>query len=127
MMDADQNGVVSKDEFMNFMSLSQTFDRLDINRGGVLKPNELWGMSIPNRVIQQDVRLINHGGGPLNISANAIIISQIDTSPVEVFSPNKMIKCTPACGSRLSYEPPACHGEGRSASGPNPSRSRGRS
>jgi EF hand len=39
MMDKDQNGVVSKQEFMDFMS--QTFDHLDINASGQLEPSEL--------------------------------------------------------------------------------------
>lgn len=39
MMDADKNGVVSKDEFMNYMS--QTFDRLDVNQNRSLEPAEL--------------------------------------------------------------------------------------
>jgi hypothetical protein len=52
MMDADRNGRVSKDEFMNFMS--QTFDRLDINKRGVLREHELWGITIPDWVFQQE-------------------------------------------------------------------------
>lgn len=39
MMDKDMNGVVSKDEFMEFMG--RTFDRLDINKSGTLEPREL--------------------------------------------------------------------------------------
>lgn len=39
MMDRDQNGVVSRDEFMQFMG--ETFDRLDINKSGQLESNEL--------------------------------------------------------------------------------------
>jgi len=39
MMDKDMNGTVSKDEFMQFMS--QTFDRLDVNRSGELEHQEL--------------------------------------------------------------------------------------
>jgi len=46
LMDRDKNGVVSKDEFMDFMS--QTFDRLDINKSGTLEPNELRPMTQPN-------------------------------------------------------------------------------
>jgi Ca2+-binding EF-hand superfamily protein len=45
MMDADQNGVVSKEEFMNFMS--QTFDRLDVNKSGTLEPAEMQSMTAP--------------------------------------------------------------------------------
>jgi EF hand len=39
MMDKDQNGVVSKQEFLDFMS--QTFDHLDINASGQLEPSEV--------------------------------------------------------------------------------------
>ena len=46
MMDKDQNGAVSKDEFMQFMS--QTFDRLDVNRSGQLEPGELRPLTTPN-------------------------------------------------------------------------------
>ena len=46
MMDADKNGVVSKDEFMNFMS--RTFDRLDANKSGTLEANEMQYMTTPS-------------------------------------------------------------------------------
>ncbi len=39
LMDTDQNGKVSKAEFMQFMS--SEFDRLDVNHDGELDPNEL--------------------------------------------------------------------------------------
>lgn len=39
MMDKDQNGVVSKQEFMDFMS--QTFDHLDTNASGQLETSEV--------------------------------------------------------------------------------------
>jgi hypothetical protein len=39
MMDKDMNGAASKQEFMDFMS--QTFDRLDINRSSQLERSEL--------------------------------------------------------------------------------------
>ena len=39
MMDQDQNGRVSKEEFMNFMSAE--FDRLDRNKSGELESNEM--------------------------------------------------------------------------------------
>src|ERR1700693_3875775 len=39
MMDTDKNGTVSKDEFIEFMS--QTFDRLDVNKSGQLEREEL--------------------------------------------------------------------------------------
>jgi len=38
-MDRDANGRVSKSEFLQHMS--QTFDRLDVNKSGQLEPNEL--------------------------------------------------------------------------------------
>ena len=46
LMDKDKNGVVSKEEFMDFMS--QTFDRLDINKSGTLEPNELRPLTQPS-------------------------------------------------------------------------------
>jgi Ca2+-binding EF-hand superfamily protein len=39
MMDKDQNGVVSKEEFMQYMG--EVFDRLDVNRSGQLEANEV--------------------------------------------------------------------------------------
>ena len=39
MLDIDKNGVVSKEEFMNFMS--REFDRLDVNKNQQLEPSEL--------------------------------------------------------------------------------------
>jgi hypothetical protein len=38
LMDKDKNGPVSKQEFMDFMS--QTFDRLDVNKSGQLEQEE---------------------------------------------------------------------------------------
>jgi Ca2+-binding EF-hand superfamily protein len=61
MMDTDKNGVVSKEEFMNYMS--QTFDRLDVNRSGALEPNELQRMTIPRWELPQQAPIINQGGG----------------------------------------------------------------
>jgi Ca2+-binding EF-hand superfamily protein len=61
MMDADKNGTVSKDEFMNYMS--QTFDRLDVNRNGQLEPNELRSMTTPRWELGQQAPIINQGGG----------------------------------------------------------------
>jgi EF hand domain-containing protein len=61
MMDADRNGVVSKEEFMNYMS--QTFDRLDVNKSGTLEPNELRRMTIPRWELGQEAPIINQGGG----------------------------------------------------------------
>jgi Ca2+-binding EF-hand superfamily protein len=44
-MDKDKNGAVSKDEFMEYMS--QTFDRLDVNKGGQLERSELSNAELP--------------------------------------------------------------------------------
>ena len=46
LMDKDKNGAVSKEEFMDFMS--QTFDRLDVNRSGQLEPQELRRLTTPS-------------------------------------------------------------------------------
>jgi hypothetical protein len=46
LMDKDKNGVVSRDEFLQFMG--ETFDRLDINRTGQLERNEVRQMTNPN-------------------------------------------------------------------------------
>jgi Ca2+-binding EF-hand superfamily protein len=46
MMDKDMNGVVSKEEFLQFMG--QTFDRLDVNKSGTLEPKELQQMTRPH-------------------------------------------------------------------------------
>ena len=46
MMDKDKNGVVSRDEFLQFMG--QIFDKLDINRSGQLERSELRQMTNPN-------------------------------------------------------------------------------
>ena len=43
LMDADRNGVVSKDEYAHFMR--QEFRRLDVNRNGKLEPGELQAIS----------------------------------------------------------------------------------
>jgi hypothetical protein len=45
LMDKDKNGAVSKDAFMEYMS--QTFDRLDVNRSGQLERNELSKAEFP--------------------------------------------------------------------------------
>jgi hypothetical protein len=49
MMDKDRNGVVSKDEFMQFMG--QTFDRLDVNKSGTLEPRELQPLTMPKGLL----------------------------------------------------------------------------
>ena len=46
LMDKDKNGVVSRDEFLQFMG--QIFDKLDINRSGQLERSELRQMTNPN-------------------------------------------------------------------------------
>jgi len=46
MMDRDQNGAVSRDEFLQYMG--QTFDRLDVNRSGQLEPSELRPLASSN-------------------------------------------------------------------------------
>jgi Ca2+-binding EF-hand superfamily protein len=58
MMDKDMNGVVSKDEFRQFMD--QTFDRLDVNKSGTLEPGELRQMTRPNWPLDDCV----HGAFP---------------------------------------------------------------
>jgi len=44
LMDKDKNGAVSKEEFLQYMS--ETFDRLDINRSGQLEPAELRNLTV---------------------------------------------------------------------------------
>ncbi|MGA8172527.1 MAG: EF-hand domain-containing protein [Methylocystis sp.] len=44
LMDQDKNGVVSKEEFMQFMEAE--FDRLDVDKSGGLTPQELSRSSI---------------------------------------------------------------------------------
>jgi hypothetical protein len=46
LMDKDNDGTVSKEEFMDFMS--QTFDRLDVNHGGQLEREELRRLARPD-------------------------------------------------------------------------------
>jgi EF hand len=46
LMDKDVSGTVSKQEFMQFMS--ETFDRLDVDRSGQLEPAEMRPMKIPS-------------------------------------------------------------------------------
>jgi Ca2+-binding EF-hand superfamily protein len=54
-MDKDANGAVSKDEFIEFMS--QTFDRLDVDRSGQLERNEIRRMTDPNSMLCHDLRM----------------------------------------------------------------------
>jgi Ca2+-binding EF-hand superfamily protein len=51
LMDKDQNGVVSKEEFMDFMG--RTFDRIDADKNGTLEPKELRQTAIP-RAVRRD-------------------------------------------------------------------------
>ncbi|HET6308051.1 MAG TPA: hypothetical protein VFG12_12755 [Rhodopila sp.] len=44
LMDRDQNGKVSRQEFMTFMA--REFDRLDINKDGELDVNELVNLQV---------------------------------------------------------------------------------
>ena len=55
LMDKDKNGAVSKNEFMEYMS--QTFDRLDVNRSDQLERNELRRMADPNWLLCHDLRM----------------------------------------------------------------------
>jgi Ca2+-binding EF-hand superfamily protein len=55
LLDTDKNGTVSKDEFLQF--ISQTFDRLDVNKSGGLERNELRRMADPNWMICHDLRI----------------------------------------------------------------------
>lgn len=55
MMDNDMNGVVTKDEFMQFMG--QTFDRLDVNKSGTLEPRELHPLTTPRGLLGDCVRV----------------------------------------------------------------------
>jgi hypothetical protein len=55
LMDKDVNGTVSKEEFMEYMS--QTFDRLDVNRSDQLDRNELRRMADPNWLLCHDLRM----------------------------------------------------------------------
>jgi len=47
LMDKDQNGKVSRAEFMSFMNAE--FDRLDVNKDGELDVNELTGLRVSPR------------------------------------------------------------------------------
>jgi hypothetical protein len=53
LMDKDQNGVVSKEEFMEFMG--RTFDRIDADKNGTLEPKELQQTAIPRAVLRDCV------------------------------------------------------------------------
>ena len=76
MMDKDQNGTVSREEFLAFMS--QTFDQLDVNKSGALERGEIgqlrawdWDMNRPRGQLPRD-RLANPPrGNPNRIPQNA--------------------------------------------------------
>jgi Ca2+-binding EF-hand superfamily protein len=53
LMDKDKNGVVSKEEFMEFMG--RTFDRIDVDKNGTLEPKELRQTAIPRAVLRDCV------------------------------------------------------------------------
>jgi hypothetical protein len=53
LMDKDQNGVVSKEEFLEFMG--RTFDRIDVDKNGTLEPKELQQTAIPRAVLRDCV------------------------------------------------------------------------
>jgi hypothetical protein len=53
LMDKDRNGVVSKEEFMEFMG--RTFDRIDADKNGTLEPKELQQTAIPRAVLRDCV------------------------------------------------------------------------
>ncbi|HUA92288.1 MAG TPA: hypothetical protein VL991_06955 [Terracidiphilus sp.] len=54
-MDTDKNGKISKQEWMNFMSVE--FDRLDVDHSGQLDPHEL----LQSRVSMRHVRYSDQG------------------------------------------------------------------
>jgi len=60
MMDTDLNGTVSKDEFLKFMS--QTFDRLDVNKSGELERQELRQLDDPNWIVCKDLGICYRNG-----------------------------------------------------------------
>ena len=60
MMDADKNGVVSKDEFLNYMS--RVFDRLDVNNSGELERDELQHLDDPNWIVCKDLGICYRNG-----------------------------------------------------------------
>jgi len=66
MMDKDRNGSVSREEFLDFMS--QTFDRLDVNKSGALEPGEL--ARLP-RILPRDRVGNPPRGNPNRIPQNA--------------------------------------------------------
>ena len=55
MMDADKNGVVSKEEFLQFMS--QTFDRLDTNKNNQLEKEELRRLNDRDWIVCHDLHV----------------------------------------------------------------------
>jgi hypothetical protein len=55
LMDKDKNGVVSKDEFMQFMG--RAFDRMDADKSGALEHREMHQMTTPSWVIPDCVHV----------------------------------------------------------------------
>jgi len=60
LMDDDQNGTVSKDEFMQYMS--QTFDRLDVNQNGEIEREELRHLDDPSWIVCKDLGICYRNG-----------------------------------------------------------------
>ena len=66
LMDKDKNGTVSKQEFMDFMS--QTFDRLDVNKSGQLEQEELRRLTRPDWPGPSQHRTSRAFGRPFRVS-----------------------------------------------------------
>ena len=60
LIDEDQNGTVSKDEFLQYMS--QTFDRLDVNQSGELEREELRHLDDPSWIVCRDLGICYRNG-----------------------------------------------------------------
>ena len=76
LMDKDQNGTVSKQEFLDFMS--QTYDQLDINKTGEIGPREVgqlrawdWDLNRPRGIQPRDRVASPPRGNPDRIQQNA--------------------------------------------------------
>lgn len=55
LMDVDKNGVVTKEEFLNYMG--RTFDRLDLNKSGMLERDEMHQMATQKWLIEDCVHV----------------------------------------------------------------------
>jgi len=77
MMDKDQNGAVSKDEFLQYMG--QVFDRLDVNANSQLEPEELRPLSSGSWA-RCDALALQRG-----ISVNERRSSEVGPSPFKQF------------------------------------------